>query len=80
MSLYTVLAVSKFFKMLHFSYDFLGKAVLLLKDFKSLLSFLTNFTGKRTGYTINQNIILWSVRKYGYEDESKKKQNINYVL
>ena len=49
MSLYTLPAVSKFFKMLQFSHDFLGKAILLLKDFKRLFSFLTNFDGKKTG-------------------------------
>ena len=49
MSLYTLPAVSKFFKMLQFSHDFLGKVILLLKDFKRLFSFLTNFDGKKTG-------------------------------
>ena len=54
-SLYTLLAVNKFFKLLHFRHDFLNKAILLLKDFKRLLIFLTNFAGKKTGYAINQN-------------------------
>ena len=48
-SLYTVPVVSTFFKMLHFSHDLLGKAILLLKGFMRLLSFLTNFDGKKTG-------------------------------
>ena len=75
----SVLAVSEFFKLLHFSHDFLNKAILLLKDFKRLLSFLTNFAGKKAGYTINQNVKFFGVRKYRYEDESEKKKT-NFVI
>ena len=48
-SLYTLPAVSKFFKMLHLTYDFLNKAILLLKDLKRLLSFFNQFCRQENG-------------------------------
>lgn len=78
------LAVSKFFKMQHFSHDFLGKAVVLLKDkkYRKRLLLKPIFAGKRTteysfNEVLNNSLVLEGIiTKTGV----KKKQKINYVL